>query len=112
MDVNAILESWWWILLVALGIPSLLIRRIERKMDKQEADREKKEKAKEELLKNLAHCSMAAIALGEATAKAVQRIPDAHCNCDMHAALQYATKVKNDQKNFLTKMSVHALYDD
>ena len=53
----------------------------------------------------------AAIALGEATARAVQRIPDAHCNGDMHAALEYATRVKHEQKDFLTKQGIHALYD-
>ena len=53
----------------------------------------------------------AAIALGEATARAVQRIPDAHCNGDMHAALEYATKVKHEQKDFLTKQGIHALYE-
>ena len=55
--------------------------------------------------------SSAAIALGEATAKAVQRIPDAHCNGDMHAALDYAAKVKHEQKEFLSAQGIHALYD-
>ena len=41
----------------------------------------------------------AAIALGEATARAVQRIPDAHCNGNMHAALDYAAKIKHAQKD-------------
>lgn len=39
----------------------------------------------------------AALALGEATSRAVQRIPDAHCNGDMHAALEYAQKVKHEK---------------
>ena len=39
----------------------------------------------------------AALALGESTARAAQRIPDAHCNGDMHAALEYAQKVKHEQ---------------
>ena len=53
----------------------------------------------------------AAVALAEATARAVQRIPDAKCNGDMHAALDYAAKVKHDQKEFLAKQGIHALYD-
>ena len=53
---------------------------------------------------------MAAITLGEATAKAVQRIPDAHCNGDMHAALEYATEVKNKHRDFIRKQGVDALY--
>ena len=53
----------------------------------------------------------AAIALGEATARAVQRIPDAHCNGDMHAALDYAAKIKHAQKDFLTSQGIHAIID-
>ena len=52
----------------------------------------------------------AAIALGEATARAVQRIPDAHCNGDMHAALDYAEKIKHKHKDFMTEQGVDALY--
>ena len=51
------------------------------------------------------------MALSEATARAVQRIPDAHCNGDMHAALEYATKIKHEQKDFLHEQAVHGLYD-
>ena len=51
-------------------------------------------------------------ALGEATARAVQRIPDAHCNGDMHAALQYATDIKHRQKDFLDRQGIDALLDD
>ena len=54
----------------------------------------------------------AAIALGEATARAVQRIPDAHCNGDMHAALNYAQKVKHDRKDFLNEQALHIIADE
>ena len=53
----------------------------------------------------------AAIALGEATARAVQRIPDAHCNGDMHAALNYAQRVKHDRKDFLNEQALHIIAD-
>ena len=36
---------------------------------------------------------------------------NAKCNGDMHAALDYAAKVKHDQKEFLAKQGIHALYD-
>ena len=49
--------------------------------------------------------------MGEATARAVQRIPDAHCNGDMHDALAYATDIKHKQKDFLTKQGIQALWD-
>ena len=50
--------------------------------------------------------SMLPLRLGEATARAVQRIPDAHCNGDMHAALDYAQKVKHEQKDFLNEQAL------
>ena len=54
----------------------------------------------------------AAIALGEATARAVQRIPDAHCNGDMHAALNYAQRVKHDRTDFLNGQALHIISDN
>lgn len=122
-----ILESWWWLILAALGLPSALtgffIRRMEKRLDKREAQRKKeqeaieakaeaREKKREQLELVLIQSTSAAIALGEATARAVQRIPDAHCNGDMHQALEYAAKVKHDQKDFLMGLGVHALHDD
>ena len=40
----------------------------------------------------------------------MQRIPDAHCNGDMKAALEYARKIKHEQKDFLTEQGIQALY--
>ena len=71
-----------------------------------------REKNREQLDVMLLQSTTAAIALGEATAKAVQRIPDAHCNGDMHKALDYAAKVKHDQKDFLTSLGIHSLHDE
>lgn len=51
----------------------------------------------------------AAIALGEATAKAVQRIPDAHCNGDMCKAIEYAAEIKHEQKDLLFRQGVEHL---
>lgn len=89
-------------------------REAQRKKEQEalEAKAEEREKKREQLELVLIQSTSAAIALGEATARAVQRIPDAHCNGDMHAALEYAAKVKHDQKNFLTGLGIHALHDD
>lgn len=99
----------------AMGIPSALMSfivwKLERRISKQEQETEDREAARENMLLLVIQSSSAAIALGEATAKAVQRIPDAHCNGDMHAALDYAAKVKHEQKDFLSKQGIHALYD-
>lgn len=112
--------------LAAASIPSAItgfcfwivqqkIQKREAKREQEEQERRKKreerEKKREENEVLLLHSVNAAIALGEATAKAVQRIPDAHCNGDMHAALEYAAKVKHEQKEFLTRQGLGSLYD-
>ena len=72
-------------------------------------EREEKEQAREQFEINLLEQLNATMALSEATAKAVQRIPDAHCNGDMHAALKYAEETKRKQKEFLQKKGIQAI---
>ena len=101
-------------LVTLLGIPTaitafcswMLQRRITKRETAEEARARAREKNELLIIKGMG----AAIALGEATAEAVQRIPDAHCNGDMHAALEYARKIKHEHKEFLTEQSVQALY--
>ena len=84
----------------------------ERKRDKKEREKlSEQQKGQEKLLLCLIEGTWAAVSLAEATARAVQRIPDAHCNGDMHAALDYAAGVKHKQKEFLAKQGVHAILD-
>ena len=125
--VAELLKSWWWLILAALGLPAavtgFLVRRVEKSLNDREtrleADRlaqeqraEERERNREKMDIHILQMSSAAIALGEATARAVQRIPDAHCNGDMHTALAYAAQVKHAQKDFLTELGIHALHDD
>ncbi len=109
---------------IAMGIPSaltgFLVWKFERRIAKRDKEREQREaelrnaaaereRAREDLELILIEGINAAIALSEATARAVERIPDAHCNGDMHAALDYAAQVKHRQKDFLAKQGVKAL---
>ena len=118
MDVTAII--------IAASIPSALtsfcfwlieqkIQKQSKKLEEEEKTRreaqDKREKLHEQQELFLVQGVNAAIALGEATARAVQRIPDANCNGDMHAALEYAAKVKHEQKDFLTEQGIGALFD-
>lgn len=111
MDVTAIIVA----VISAAGIPTaltgLLIRRLEKKMDKKEKAREKAEHKRQEnellIIKGIG----ASLALSEATAAAVQRIPDAHCNGDMHAALEYARKIKHKHKDFLYEEAINHIVD-
>ncbi|GFI46689.1 hypothetical protein IMSAGC019_02008 [Lachnospiraceae bacterium] len=101
-------------LIVAMSIPSgitgFCFWLLERRMEKREKEREKKEAVREKQEFLIVKSIGAAISLGEATAEAVARIPDAHCNGDMHNALEYARKVKHEQKDFLTQQGIEAIY--
>ena len=101
-----------YIIPAAAGVVVAIIEAVaarDRRNAKKEREAEAKQrKDQEELVVLLIQGNWAAIALGEATARAVQRIPDAHCNGDMKDALEYATDVKHKQKEFLAKQGVHA----
>ena len=101
--------------IAAMGIPAavmgFIVWKLERKIAKRETADDAKEEAQRELFLLVVQSTGAAIALGEATARAVQRIPDAHCNGDMHAALDFATDIKHKQKDFLAKQGIKALWE-
>lgn len=112
-------------LLVAMGVPSavtgfcfwLIEHRLEKREKREQAERaarqkdvDEREQAREENQFLLIKSVGAALALGEATARAVKRIPDAHCNGDMEAALRYAQEIKHEQKDFITKQGLKDLY--
>ena len=94
----------WIQLLCSAGVPSAVvtvaIAVLSKKMKKRDAEREERENAKLQHEVMITEVVMASMSLAEATAKAVQRIPDAHCNGDMHDALTYATSVKGKYKDF------------
>lgn len=107
--------------IIAMSIPSaitafcfwLIERKIQTTDKRREKEREERQKEldkRDEQRRQYELCQLnmvvASMALAEATAKAVQRIPEAHCNGDMDAAIDYATKVKNDQKEFLRKQAI------
>lgn len=101
-------------LVTLLGLPTAITAfcfwLLQQRITKRDKAQEEREKAREKNEVLIIKGVGAAIALGEATAEAVQRIPDAHCNGDMHAALEYARKVKHEHKEFMTEQSVQALY--
>lgn len=115
MEVNISLGQIVLAFVAAMGIPSaimgLIIWRLERRIDKREKEQAAQEQGQKDLFVLIVQGTNAAIALGEATARAVQRIPDAHCNGDMHDALDYAADIKHKQKDFLTRQGVSFLMD-
>lgn len=112
-----------WGLILAMGVPTAitgfffwLLERSIQKRDKarEEMDEERKRKeqereaAHERLMLLSIRGTDASLALCEATAKAVQRIPDAHCNGDMHAALDSASEARGQLREFLQMQGVKA----
>ena len=99
----------------AMGIPSavmgFIVWRLEKRISKQEEKIEEREKAREDLMLLQVQNTRAAVALAEATARAVKRIPDAKCNGDMDAALEYAAEIKHKQKDFLAEQGIRALWE-
>ena len=100
--------------LVAMGIPSgmsgVLFWMVKRELDKRQKESEKREKDRQKYELQLLESVSASIALGEATARAMQRIPDAQCNGDMHAALEYAQQIKHKQKDFIHEHFIENIY--
>ena len=73
-------------MILAAGIPSaitgLIVWWIKKKIDKQDEERQQREKNQERLMILIMQTGRATSVLSEATARAVQPIPDAHCNGD------------------------------
>ena len=97
--------------MVVVAIIEALAARDRRRDKRERAQLAQQQRLQEQLMLKLIESNWAAIALAEATAKAVQRIPDAHCNGDMHAALEYSGNVKHSQKEFLAQQGIHAILD-
>lgn len=111
----------------AMGIPSAVMglivwlwkRSIEKKDAEKEQERLKQEQARatreantEKLMLMIMQTSRATNILAEATAKAVQRIPDAHCNGDMTAALEQAAKIQRDEQQFLIDNGIKHIFGE
>lgn len=105
--------------LIVMGVPVavtgfffwLVQRKITQDAHKREQKALERENNSERLMLTMIETTRASIVLGKATARAVQRIPDAHCNGDMDSALAYVDEQQKKQKEFLTELGVHSLYE-
>lgn len=101
-------------LIIAMSIPSAITGfafwAIEKKLDRREKAQDAKDAARRSNEIIVIESVNAALALSEATARAVQRIPDAQCNGDMHKALDYAQEIKHKHRDFMTEQGINALY--
>ena len=105
-----------WAILGAAGLPTaitgLLVWWLKRHIDKKEHQREEREKNTERLMLIIMQNSRATNVLATATAKAVQRIPDAHCNGDMTTALAEADRIQREEKDFLMDQGIKHIFED
>lgn len=103
-------------LLIAMGIPSaicaFLVWWLKKYIDKREARAEEREKNTENLIILMMKEIRANSVLNEATAKAVQRIPDAHCNGDMTAALERAKKLRDEEEQFMRTQGIKHVFGE
>ena len=112
---------------IAMGIPTaitgLLVWWLKRHIDKRDkeadarAERERKEAEEREqntqrLMMMIMQTSRATNVLAEATARAVQRIPDAHCNGDMTSALEEAARIQKEEQQFLIDQGVKHIFGE
>lgn len=97
-------------LIIAMGVPSAITGfcfwMVERKIQKNHARMEEKEKVREKNEILMIKSIMASIALGEAAATALK---NGHANGETEAALEYARKVKHEQKDFLIEQGIKAM---
>ncbi len=96
-----------------MGIPAIIsgifMMEIQRSANKREKKRDEQEKSRCEHELITLECINASLSLGLVTAKAVQRIPDANCNGDMHEALDEAEKVVKKHTAFMNKQVTQAM---
>lgn len=101
---------------IAMGIPTaitgILVWWLKKYIDKRELHAEEREKNTERLMMLIMQTSRANNVLAEATARAVQRIPDAKCNGDMKAALAKAAEIQKEEQQFLMDQGVKHIFGD
>ena len=102
-------------LVALMGVPSAItgiaVWLLKRWLERKEQRAEERSKALTDILIAQVLCNNASLSLAEATANAVSRIPDAHCNGDMHDALAVAKQMKHEQRELLTKLGVASAID-
>lgn len=94
------------------GLFGLMIWLFKRWFDKRDKEKAEHDKNVEKLILYLIQTSRATNILSEATARAVQRIPDAQCNGDMKKALEKASEIHKAEKDFLMDQGLKHIFEN
>ena len=104
-----------WEIILMFGIPSTItgfgIWLLKRKIEKNEKQRTEKENNLQDLVLMMIQTTRANAVGITAVAKAIQRIPDAHCNGDMTKALEYMKTIQEKEKDFLMDKGVKHIFE-
>ena len=102
-------------ILIAAGVPTavcgFLVWMLKRYIDKREKERTEHDQNMQKMMMMIMKTGRANNVLAVATAKAVQRIPDAKCNGDMTSALEEASRIQKEEKDFLMQMGVKRVFE-
>ena len=104
-----------WEIILMFGIPSTItgfgIWLLKRKIEKNERQYNEKENNLQDLVLMMLQTTRANAVGITAVAKAIQRIPDAHCNGDMTKALEYMKTIQEKEKDFLMDKGVKHIFE-
>ena len=102
-------------IILMFGVPSAItgfgLWLIKRKIEKNERQYNEKEYNLQDLVLMMLQTTRANAVGITAVAKAIQRIPDAHCNGDMTKALEYMKAVQEKEKDFLMDKGVKHIFE-
>lgn len=102
-------------LLMLFGIPTTItgfgVWWIKRRIEKNEAKAKEHEQNLEALVLMMMQTSRANTVGITAIARAIQRIPDAHCNGDMTAALEEMEKIQKKEQQFIIDKGIKYLFE-
>lgn len=100
-----------WIAAIPSAIVGLVIWWLKKRIEQNEQENEERLKNQEQLILMMMNSTRANNIGIEAIARAVQRIPDAHCNGDMESALTKMRKYAEEEKEFLLKRGVKGIFE-
>lgn len=105
----------WYEILAFMGIPTAIVGLVFWYLKRRIVASEKKQQEKtlntEALILMMMQSTRANTVGITAIAKAVQRIPDAHCNGDMDSALQQMEEIQKKEQQFIIDKGIQHIFE-